>query len=80
MAAGGRGVTLEDDQVMVVDRGERTVLAPLTEIPLLAGKGSEARLDVVMACAAALYCFGTSIDRITETLKGFIGGTAEPEE
>jgi len=71
LAAGGRGVTIEDGKVTVIDRGEKIGLVEVTEIPLLQGEGPAFRLDVVLAGAVALYCFGASIDRITEALVGF---------
>ncbi len=73
-AAGGRGVTVEEGKLVMIDRGERVELAALDAIPLLAGEGGAVYLDTVLAAAAALYCFGASVDRITETLQGFNEG------
>ncbi len=70
-AAGGRVVTVEDGQVVVIDRGERTQLTALEAIPLLAGEDGTLNLDNVLAASAVLYCFGASVERITETLLGF---------
>jgi cyanophycin synthetase len=73
-AAGGRAVTVENGSVLVLDRGERTRLAALDEVALLGGEDGGALLDAVLAGAAALYCFGASLERIRETLKLFTAG------
>jgi len=72
-AGGGRVVTVEEGQLVVIDRGERVELAEVGSIPLLSGEGGEVRLNSVLAAAAVLFCFGAALDRITETLQSFGG-------
>lgn len=72
-AAGGRGITVEGGKLVMIDRGERVELAALEAIPLLTAEGGAVFLDTVLAAAAVLYCFGASVDRITETLQEFRG-------
>jgi UDP-N-acetylmuramyl tripeptide synthase len=71
IANNGTGILLNDNQIIIYDKGLEMVVAATPEIGLLQSSNEDFYLDAVLASVVALYLSEIPIEEIRKTLVSF---------
>jgi cyanophycin synthetase len=69
---GGLAAVLEDGAVVIIDKGEKITIAPVTEIPLTFAGTALYMVQNVLAAVLGAYTQGISVENIRQALATFV--------
>lgn len=78
LAAGGRGVMVQDDILTFIEGSRAEQSIPLNSVPITMDGAAEYNIKNCLAAAGALWALGTDTVTIAKGLKEFIGNTDNP--